>query len=57
MSLFLKTIIPKRILYEGDMPIKTLTPKYAEAGTTGCYTANLGILFDLCKKNIINFEK
>ena len=55
MSLFLKTIIPKRILYEGDMPIKTLTPKYAEAGTTGCYTANVGIIILLYKKLICDY--
>ena len=52
MNQLMKTKDLDCILIFGDMPIKTLTPKYAEAGTTGCYVANLGIIFDLCKRKI-----
>ena len=50
MSQLMKTKNLDCILKFGDMPIKTLTPKYAEAGTTGCYDANVGINNILCKK-------
>ena len=36
----------------GGEYIKTRTPKYAKAGTTGYYAAKVRILFETCKKRL-----
>ena len=56
MNQLMKTKDLDCIINFGDMPIKTLTPKYAEAGTTGSNNANVGIKNFLCKKMMRFFK-